>query len=164
MSDDGDFASKSPTRVTADATADGSSPKPKSEHERSSHSPKSIYNIPFTGGSQGTDAPSAIDLEAAEKDAAEAPLEAENGIAIDSDQGSFFDDGYETDSNGSVSTSLASSMRHYKYENGRRYHRFREGRYNFPNDESEQDREDLKHALVVKLCQAWYFAPIENMQ
>jgi hypothetical protein len=55
-------------------------------------------------------------------------------------------------------------MRNYKYENGRRYHRFREGTYNFPNDEMEQDREDLKHALVVKLCQAWYFAPIHNMQ
>lgn len=29
---------------------------------------------------------------------------------------------------------------------------FREGAYNFPNDESEQDREDMKHAMVLDLC------------
>lgn len=184
MSDDGAYASKSPTRMTTGTVAEGFppkgsspkgsspkgsspkdySPKPRSEHERSSHSPQSIYNIPVLEGSQGADAPTPADQVAAEKDAAEAPVQAENGITIDSDQGSFLDDGYETDSNPSISTSLASSMRNYKYENGRRYHRFREGTYNFPNDEMEQDREDLKHALVVKLCQAWYFAPVHNMQ
>ena len=184
MSDDGAYASKSSTRMTTGIVAEGFppkgsspkgsspkgsspkgySPKPRSEHERTSHSPQSIYNIPVLGGSPGADAPTPADQVAAEKDAAEAPVQAENGITIDSDQGSFLDDGYETDSNPSVSTSLASSMRNYKYENGRRYHRFREGTYNFPNDEMEQDREDLKHALVVKLCQAWYFAPVNNMQ
>lgn len=189
MSDDGVYASKSPTRMTTGAAPEslprkasspkgcspkdssskgsspkGYSPKPGSEHERTSHSPQSIYNIPLSGGSPGADIPTAAEQEAAEKDAAEAPVQAENGIAIDSDQASFLDDGYETDSNPSISTSLASSMRNYKYENGRRYHRFREGTYNFPNDEMEQDREDLKHALVVKLCQAWYFSPVHNMQ
>ncbi|KFZ23082.1 hypothetical protein V502_02444 [Pseudogymnoascus sp. VKM F-4520 (FW-2644)] len=199
MSDDGAYASKSPTRMTTGTVAEGFlpkgsspkgsspkgsspkgsspkgyspkgyspkgySPKPTSEHERTSHSPQSIYNIPMIEGSPGADAPTPADQAAAEKDAAEAPVQAENGITIDSDQGSFLDDGYETDSNPSISTSLASSMRNYKYENGRRYHRFREGTYNFPNDEMEQDREDLKHALVVKLCQAWYFAPVDNMQ
>ena len=194
MSDDGGDASKSPTWMTAGAASEsflpkgsspkdssrkssspkgsspkgsspkGYSPKPRSEHERTSHSPQSIHNIPVLGGSPGVDAPTAEEQAAAERDAAEAPVEAENGITIDSDQGSFFDDGYETDSNPSISTSLASSMRNYKYENGRRYHRFREGRYNFPNDDMEQDREDLKHALVVKLCQVYYFAPAHNMQ
>lgn len=140
------------------------SPKAGSEHERASHSPRSISNIPMLAGSPGADALTGAEQDEADKDAAEAPVQAENGIAVDSDHGSFWDDGYETDSNPSISTSLASSMRHYKYENGRRYHRFREGTYNFPNDEMEQDREDLKHALVVKLCQAWYFAPVQNMQ
>ena len=51
-------------------------------------------------------------------------------------------------------------MRNYAFENGRRYHRFREGAYNFPNDDSEQDREDMKHAMVVNLCQQLHFAPI----
>ncbi len=51
-------------------------------------------------------------------------------------------------------------MREYTFENGRRYHKFREGQYNFPNDDSEQDREDMKHAMVVNLCQTLHFAPI----
>jgi SAM-dependent methyltransferase len=44
-----------------------------------------------------------------------------------------------------ASTSIISSIRHYKYENGRRYHAFREGEYVLPNDEREQDRLDLHH-------------------
>ena len=35
----------------------------------------------------------------------------------------------------------------YTYENGRRYHAFREGEYVLPNDEAEQDRLDL-----VSIC------------
>jgi hypothetical protein len=52
------------------------------------------------------------------------------------------------------------------FENGRRYHKFREGAYNFPNDETEQDREDMKHAMVVNLCgRRLHFADIgENPQ
>ena len=73
--------------------------------------------------------------------------------------------GYESDTLGSSSTSLTSSVRDYAFENGRRYHRFREGAYNFPNDDSEQDREDMKHAMVVNLCQRLHFAPLgENPQ
>lgn len=76
------------------------------------------------------------------------------------------DPGYETDTIGSASSSLASSVRNYMFENGRRYHRFRQGAYNFPNDETEQDREDMKHAMVVNLCGGQlHFAPIgENPQ
>jgi hypothetical protein len=44
-----------------------------------------------------------------------------------------------------ASTSVTSSIRNYKYENGRRYHAFREGEYTLPNDEKEQDRLDLIH-------------------
>lgn len=45
--------------------------------------------------------------------------------------------GYESEGQASASTSLSSGMRDYIFENGRRYHRFREGRYNFPNDDVE---------------------------
>jgi hypothetical protein len=41
------------------------------------------------------------------------------------------------------------------FENGRRYHRFREGAYNFPNDESEQEREDMKHAMMLEESPGW---------
>jgi hypothetical protein len=45
----------------------------------------------------------------------------------------------------SYATSLLSEARNYKYENGRRYHSYREGQCVLPNDEQEQDREDLLH-------------------
>jgi len=89
-----------------------------------------------------------------------AVAQAEDGsIVVDSDDLGT-DDGYGTDNNTTASTSLAESVRDYIYENGRRYHRFREGRYNFPNDDVEQQREDMKHAMVKMLCGQLFFAPI----
>merc|ERR1712230_286291 len=65
----------------------------------------------------------------------------------------------------SSSVSLASSITHYKYENGRRYHAFREGEYYLPSDEEEQARLDLQHH-IYRLCLsgALYLAPISNPQ
>ncbi|KAH8660840.1 S-adenosyl-L-methionine-dependent methyltransferase [Tricladium varicosporioides] len=90
--------------------------------------------------------------------------QAQDEIDIDSgaDARSVSDAGYETDSLGSASTSISSSVRDFTFENGRRYHRFREGRYNFPNDDSEQEREDMKHAMMVNLCQQLHFAPLKE--
>lgn len=88
--------------------------------------------------------------------------QAGNGnIVVDEDELES-DPGYESDRASFASTSLSSSARDYLFENGRRYHRFREGRYNFPNDEAEQDREDMKHACVKMLCQQLYFAPLDE--
>lgn len=85
-------------------------------------------------------------------------------IVVDQDELDLESDpGYGSDRGSLASTSLSSSVQDYLFENGRRYHRFREGRYNFPNDEAEQDREDLKHACVKMLCQQQlYFAPLEQ--
>jgi hypothetical protein len=114
--------------------------------------------------------PTYADLTPAEQAAADleatvAAQQAEDQIEIDFSD-SVTDPGYETDSLGSASSSLKSSIRNYTFENGRRYHKFREGAYNFPNDETEQDREDMKHAMVVNLCGGrLHFAPIgENPQ
>lgn len=102
-----------------------------------------------------------------ETEASAALEQAQDGIEID-DAGPASpypptDDGYETDSLASASTSLASSVRNYAFENGRRYHKFREGSYNFPNDDSEQDREDMKHAMMVNLLGGkLHFAPIDE--
>ncbi|RDW82385.1 hypothetical protein BP6252_03497 [Coleophoma cylindrospora] len=65
----------------------------------------------------------------------------------------------------SSSTSLASSITNYQYENGRRYHAYRQGEYYLPNDETEQARLDLQHHIYL-LCQggALYSAPIDNPQ
>lgn len=47
----------------------------------------------------------------------------------------------------SSSTSLSSSILNHTYENGRRYHAYKEGEYPIPNDEKEQDRLDLLHHI-----------------
>lgn len=39
------------------------------------------------------------------------------------------------------------SVQNYNFENGRRYHAFREGSYLMPNDEREQDRLDFAHEI-----------------
>ncbi|KAK2030023.1 TAM domain methyltransferase [Colletotrichum zoysiae] len=91
-----------------------------------------------------------------------APIEAED----EEDTNSLLD-GYEsgTDGSSNASTSLTSSVRDYNWENQRRYHKYREGRYVVPNDELEQDREDMKHALVVNICGgALHSAPLEHPQ
>jgi SAM-dependent methyltransferase len=64
---------------------------------------------------------------------------------------------------GSHTTSLASSVLDYKYENGRRYHAYREGEYPLPNDEQEQDRLDLIHHLhLLVLDGNLHLAPISK--
>ena len=37
------------------------------------------------------------------------------------------------------------------WENGRRYHMYEKGRYPLPNDEQEQNRDDLKHEIMLEL-------------
>lgn len=97
--------------------------------------------------------------------AQEALTQAEDSIVADNIQDfeNESDGGYESDGFSSGSTSAESSVRDYMFENGRRYHRFREGHYNFPNEDVEQEREDMKHAMVKLLCsQKLHFAPIGN--
>ena len=37
------------------------------------------------------------------------------------------------------------------WANGRRYAAYRQGRYPLPNDETEQNRDDMKHAIMMEL-------------
>ncbi|RMJ24772.1 Methyltransferase [Aspergillus sp. HF37] len=62
----------------------------------------------------------------------------------------------------SSTQSLSSSVLNYQYENGRRYHAYRQGEYWLPNDEKEQDRMDLHHH-IFRLCVggALFRAPID---
>ncbi|MCJ1440936.1 MAG: hypothetical protein MMC23_001422 [Stictis urceolatum] len=63
----------------------------------------------------------------------------------------------------SYTTSLASSVTDYQFENGRRYHRYQEGRYFWPNDELENDRLDIVHKMVeVAMKGKLFYAPLEN--
>ncbi|RMJ21943.1 Methyltransferase [Aspergillus sp. HF37] len=79
-------------------------------------------------------------------------------IQVDtSDEDSLFDRQSVVDSN----LSLASSVRDYCYENGRRYHAYRHGQYPIPNDEEEQDRlEFLHHFFKLLTGGDLYRAPV----
>jgi inner membrane protein involved in colicin E2 resistance len=79
---------------------------------------------------------------------------------IEPDEG-FDDQNYDNERLENASTSLTSTMRDYEFENGRRYHKFQEGRYAFPNDDEEQERENMKHAMILNLSGGrLHFAPI----
>ncbi|KAL6866874.1 S-adenosyl-L-methionine-dependent methyltransferase [Trichoderma novae-zelandiae] len=61
----------------------------------------------------------------------------------------------------SDSTSLGSSIYDHSYVNGRRYHRYRHGRYPIPNDEAEQNREDMLHTMMMEATDGkLFYAPI----
>ena len=84
----------------------------------------------------------------------------------------------------SYSTSLTSSVLDYRHENGRRYHKYRDGcrnrplhliqklytdhhllAYLLPNDEAENDRLDMLHELCLEvLHRKLYLAPIGKPQ
>ncbi|AEO64379.1 uncharacterized protein THITE_2041902 [Thermothielavioides terrestris NRRL 8126] len=59
--------------------------------------------------------------------------------------------------------SMTSSVREHVFEGGLRYHAYRAGKYAFPNDESEQIRDDLKHANSLLLSGGkYFFSPVED--
>ncbi|KAG0650174.1 Methyltransferase LAE1 [Hyphodiscus hymeniophilus] len=103
----------------------------------------------------------ALDLEnSAAVEQAQNEIDIDSGADARSMSSLGSESGYGSDTQGSSSTSLSSSVRDYAFEHGHRYHKFREGTYNFPNEESEQEREDMKHAMMVNLCQKLHFAPL----
>ncbi|PWY67943.1 S-adenosyl-L-methionine-dependent methyltransferase [Aspergillus heteromorphus CBS 117.55] len=85
------------------------------------------------------------------------PLE---GSDIEADPQLDDHDGPDPDSL-SFTSSLASSLNDYVYENGRRYHSYRQGEYLFPNDETEQSRLDMLHHIFrLMLGGNLYMAPL----
>ncbi|KAL8870770.1 MAG: hypothetical protein Q9174_003260 [Haloplaca sp. 1 TL-2023] len=51
----------------------------------------------------------------------------------------------------------------YRFQHGRRYHAYQEGRYDLPNDEKEQERMELQyHALRLAFGDRLYLAPLDN--
>lgn len=78
------------------------------------------------------------------------------------DSDSVFDDG-QSDNTSSYTASLLSDVKNYAYENGRRYHSYREGHYVLPNDEPEQDRQDLLHHVRNLVLNGRLFrAPLDS--
>lgn len=62
--------------------------------------------------------------------------------------------------------SVTSSVFAHTHEHGRRYHKYKYGRYPIPNDENEEGRESLRHSMSLTLTKGKLFlAPIgENPQ
>ncbi|KAA8910599.1 S-adenosyl-L-methionine-dependent methyltransferase [Sphaerosporella brunnea] len=59
--------------------------------------------------------------------------------------------------------SVTSSIYDYRYENGRTYHRYKDGAYLLPNDEIEKDRLDIVHHIyLIMLGGRLTLAPIDN--
>ncbi|KAI1152306.1 S-adenosyl-L-methionine-dependent methyltransferase [Nemania diffusa] len=74
----------------------------------------------------------------------------------------FVPSDYDEDSM-SDTTSIDSSIYLHSYHGGRRYHRFRHGRYPIPNDEPEQEREGMLHAMMLEATDGRrFFAPISD--
>jgi hypothetical protein len=68
-------------------------------------------------------------------------------------------DGWDASSSGS--TSVTPSVYDHEYAHGRRYHSYRNGRYPIPNDNIEQNREDMKHAMLMELTDGeLFYAPV----
>jgi len=88
-------------------------------------------------------------------------------IEVDTDNSgdaTDYDSIYGSDS-ASATTSLTDSVRNYKYENGRRYHAYKEGAWLIPNDEIQQEQMDLfHHVFLLRLGGKLYEAPIEHPQ
>ncbi|KAF7586778.1 hypothetical protein BBP40_008349 [Aspergillus hancockii] len=83
-------------------------------------------------------------------------------IDPEADSDLYSDEDYAS-GNGSSTTSLSSSILNYQYENGRRYHAYRQGEYVIPNDEREQDRLDLGHHIcTLALGGALHRSPISE--
>ncbi|KAF5534840.1 hypothetical protein FMEXI_11047 [Fusarium mexicanum] len=85
------------------------------------------------------------------------------------DDGEFSASDFDPDDSSSLrssSTSISSSILEHSYQNGRRYHRYRHGRYPLPNDEAEQNREDMLHAMMLEATDGrLFYAPVgENPQ
>ncbi|KAL2180554.1 S-adenosyl-L-methionine-dependent methyltransferase [Thermothelomyces heterothallicus CBS 202.75] len=75
----------------------------------------------------------------------------------DGDRDSAYEEGTST-----ASTSLKSSVVRYEWKHGRRYHAYQAGKYQFPNDEKEQERLDMvHHAFYRCLHDRLFLAPID---
>ncbi|KAL2868724.1 class I SAM-dependent methyltransferase [Aspergillus lucknowensis] len=79
-------------------------------------------------------------------------------LEIDSDVASDYREEFATDT-----TSLTSMITSYRYENGRRYHSFKEGAYWGPNDEEQNEQLDIAHHMfTILLDDKLVLAPIKK--
>ncbi|KAF4872332.1 Secondary metabolism regulator LAE1 [Colletotrichum siamense] len=79
----------------------------------------------------------------------EGQITAHLDVEIDAEDPADNDSVFDTASLASSTTSVNESILNYRTENGRTYHRYKEGKYMYPNDEQEVDRLDLQHNMYL---------------
>ncbi|KAK0625571.1 Secondary metabolism regulator laeA [Lasiodiplodia hormozganensis] len=63
----------------------------------------------------------------------------------------------------SFTASVTSSVTNYPVQHGRRYHAYKDGAYILPNDDREQDRLDMTHAMATTLIgDKLFLAPLPD--
>lgn len=86
-------------------------------------------------------------------------VHADPNIPIDADpdgDSAYGDDDYLSDT-----TSVPSTIMKHRWENGRRYNKFRAGEYYAPNDEEHADMMDITHHMyLLMLKDKLHAAPI----
>lgn len=80
-------------------------------------------------------------------------IEPANQTAEEEDE--FLAQGWDATST-AASTSIGSSVYAHEYAHGRRYHSYKHGKYPIPNDDFEQNREDMKHAMIMEVTVSTY--------
>ncbi|KAL8706783.1 MAG: hypothetical protein Q9201_000209 [Fulgogasparrea decipioides] len=88
-----------------------------------------------------------------------------DNATIDDDLSSNADSAYDDTASldGSITDTLDSAYSRYRWENGRRYHSYRDGAYWGPNDETHNDQQDIAHhAWRHALHNQLYLAPIHR--
>ncbi|KAL8685710.1 MAG: hypothetical protein Q9224_005709 [Gallowayella concinna] len=84
---------------------------------------------------------------------------------IDDSSSSYADSAYDDAAsiNESITDTLESAYSRYRWENGRRYHSYRDGAYWGPNDETHNDQQDIAHhAWRLALNNQLYLAPVHK--
>ncbi|EDU51372.1 hypothetical protein PTRG_08453 [Pyrenophora tritici-repentis Pt-1C-BFP] len=120
------------------------------------------------------EAPAASSTPQASAGSAQAPLPSENEgpaasaqqvnphVVVDNDD---TDSALGDDDAISDTTSIASTIHRGRFENGRRYHKFREGENDYwgPNDEVQNDQLDIAHHMfLILLGQKLHLAPVKD--
>lgn len=115
-------------------------------HTRASLAADATATSPVTAAASGSGA-----QDCSNSGGAGAEADAGEPFAFDSDMSRY-------------PASMTSSVRDHVYEGGIRYHAYRSGKYAFPNDEVEQNRDDMKHTMTLMLCRgAFFYSPVEQV-
>ncbi|ERF76624.1 hypothetical protein EPUS_04444 [Endocarpon pusillum Z07020] len=86
---------------------------------------------------------------------------ASNPLALEIDWNTTDNDSAYGDEVSTYTSSITSSVMDFPEIEGRRYHAYRQGRYALPNDEEENERLDIHHALIYTAMEGrLFYAPI----